>query len=242
MEFVSLALFLLAPLALVALLIGLISPRFLLRSATATRRRVLLVCGAAFLVSLVAGSIAMTQSASWKAQQAAMDAEAAAKKAREEAAAAAAAEKARQEQQAAEAADREAEARRKAAAEKAYQERLAAEAANRAAEAKRKEAEAARCRQDLQCWGDKHALAASFACDDPVERLALNSFKWTNGWLEPKFSHFRWQDKEHGVITYAGDKIQYQNGFGAMINHVYECDYATETKQVLAVRAHPGRL
>ncbi|SMF83802.1 hypothetical protein SAMN06265365_15117 [Tistlia consotensis] len=158
MEFVSLALFLLAPLALVALLIGLISPRFLLRSATATRRRVLLVCGAAFLVFLVAGSIAMTQSASWKAETAALEAEAAAKKAREEAAAAAAAEEARQEQLEAEAAAREAEAKRQAAAEKARQEQLEAEAAARKAEAERKATEEDRQEQLVADVANEYAM------------------------------------------------------------------------------------
>ncbi|MDT4864180.1 hypothetical protein FQZ97_989310 [compost metagenome] len=57
-----------------------------------------------------------------------------------------------------------------------------------------------------------------------------------------KFPRFKWKDQPSGVITYIGDKIQFQNGFGALQNHTYACDYNTITAQVLEVRAQPGRL
>lgn len=101
---------------------------------------------------------------------------------------------------------------------------------------------AAECRQSLQCWGDKNSLAASMKCDQEIERLAKNSFKWTDKTLESKFSHHRWLDKDAGTLTYIGDKIQYQNGFGAWVNHIYECDFDPATKTVLGVRAEQGRL
>lgn len=122
----------------------------------------------------------------------------------------------------------EAEAARQA------EERLVQQAQERAAE------EA--CRQDIQCWGDKFSLAAASKCDDQVERLANFSSRWTDGFLEPKFSHFRWRDKDAGIVTYIGDKIEFQNGFGAWQGAVYECDFDTIFDQVLSVRAEPGRL
>ncbi|MDA1380624.1 hypothetical protein PCI56_13705 [Plesiomonas shigelloides subsp. oncorhynchi] len=94
----------------------------------------------------------------------------------------------------------------------------------------------------MQCWGDKNSLAASMKCDQEIERLAKNSFKWTDKTLEPKFSYHRWLDKDAGTLTYIGDKIQYQNGFGAWVNHIYECDFDPATKTVLGVRAEQGRL
>lgn len=98
------------------------------------------------------------------------------------------------------------------------------------------------CRQDLRCWGDKFNLAASFECEDEVERMANYSSRWTDGFLEPKFSHFRWRDKVTGIVTYVGDKIEFQNGFGAWQNFVYECDFDTQHQQALSVRGEPGRL
>ncbi len=111
----------------------------------------------------------------------------------------------------------------------------------RQAEVREKEEEA-HCNKDLQCLGDKKSLAATIACDNYVENLAKYDFQWTDGFLEPKFSHFRWKDKQNAVITYIGDRIKFQNGFGAWQFHIYECDFDTENDKVVGVRAQPGRL
>jgi hypothetical protein len=100
----------------------------------------------------------------------------------------------------------------------------------------------ANCRKDLRCWAEKHSVSASVTCDDFVERLGQYSSRWTDGMLEQKFSHYRWADKDAGVVTYIGDKIDFQNGFGAFQPHVYECDYSTVAEAVVDVRAQPGRL
>lgn len=106
----------------------------------------------------------------------------------------------------------------------------------------KQEVAAAECRQDLQCWGDKSSFSAGVYCTDPIERLAKNSHKWTDGTLETKFSRFKWKDKKAGTVTHIGDRIQFQNGFGAWVNHVYECDFDPATDTVLAVRAKEGQL
>lgn len=98
------------------------------------------------------------------------------------------------------------------------------------------------CKADLQCWGDRHSIPAGVRCTTPIERLAINSHKWTDGFFESKFPRFGWKDKAAGIITYVGDSIQFQNRFGAMINHRYECDYDPASEQVLAVRAAAGRM
>jgi hypothetical protein len=100
----------------------------------------------------------------------------------------------------------------------------------------------AKCKVDLQCWGDKHLAAASVYCKSDVERLGQYSARWTDGTLETKVSRFKWLDKEQGTITFVGDKIEFQNGFGAYQNHIYECDLDPATNKVLEVRARPGRL
>ena len=104
------------------------------------------------------------------------------------------------------------------------------------------EREDARCRADLQCWGDRHAMEATFACQDHVENLALYGHEWTDGILEPKFSHLRWKDSAKGVITYIGDKIKFESAYGVRIAHRYRCDYDAPNKQVLDVGAEPEQL
>lgn len=141
---------------------------------------------------------------------------------------------------------------------KAEADAAAARAAADAAEAKRKQdeqaereriaaAEAERkkdadCKTDLQCWGDKHSIKASFACRPYVERLAKYQFEWTDGWLDTKFSRFRWKNKAKGQVTYVGDKIKFQNGFGAWQYATYTCDYDPVADVVLNMDAAPGRM
>lgn len=97
-------------------------------------------------------------------------------------------------------------------------------------------------KDDLQCLGDKGVVGAGVYCKEPVEHLAAHSVKWTDGTFETKFSRFRWLDQSAGSITYVGDKAQFQNGFGAYTNVIYECDMATDDKTVLAVRVREGFL
>ncbi len=95
------------------------------------------------------------------------------------------------------------------------------------------------CRQDLNCWGNRH-ISTGVYCEDHIERLAQYSHQWTDGFLEPKFSRFRWKDQSAGTLTLIGDKIQFQNGLGAWQNHTYQCDIDPETNTVLGVRASPA--
>jgi hypothetical protein len=103
-------------------------------------------------------------------------------------------------------------------------------------------AELLACKKDIKCWGDQYNIEAASYCAHHIERLANYSFEWTDGWLEPKLSHFRWHDIGLGSVTYIGDKIKFQNGYGAWQNMIYECDYNPENEQVIDVRAEPGRI
>ena len=99
-----------------------------------------------------------------------------------------------------------------------------------------------KCQLSPACWGDRHLVMATSACAPVVERLAQYAHEWTDGFLGFKFSHYRWSDRDRGVITYIGDQIRFQNGFGAWQNYVYECDYDPSTELVEDVRATPGRI
>ena len=106
----------------------------------------------------------------------------------------------------------------------------------------KKLAATAKCRLSLQCWGNKKASIAAIYCDDAIERLAKYDFKWTDGAFGSKFSHFRWRDGHPGIITFVGDKIKLQNGFGAFAQHTYECDFDADNNSVQAVRIRQGRV
>lgn len=98
------------------------------------------------------------------------------------------------------------------------------------------------CRQELDCWGDKASTYASVLCPKHIERLAKNEHEWTDGFLGAKFTEYRWSDKEAGVVTLIGDSLKFQNGFGAMVNVVYECDIDPEPGEVINVRVSEGKL
>lgn len=115
----------------------------------------------------------------------------------------------------------------------------AVEEAKRVEEAQNKEQT---CRHDLECWGEKAYLVAAVSCPPTVERFAKYDVEWVDGVLEPKFSHYRWRDKREGVVTVLGDKVKFQNGFGAWMRMTYECDVDPATKAVLDVRVHEGRM
>ena len=57
-----------------------------------------------------------------------------------------------------------------------------------------------------------------------------------------KMIKFRWKNKEQLTLTYFGDQIQFQNGFGAWQNMIYQCDYDPVNKKLLNVKVYPGRL
>ena len=98
------------------------------------------------------------------------------------------------------------------------------------------------CLQDIHCWGERHFVAASVRCPDAIERLARYTMEWTDGILEPKFSHYRFSPLGDGIVVYVGDTARFQNGFGAWQNMVYECTFDPATEQVLDATAQPGRL
>ena len=95
---------------------------------------------------------------------------------------------------------------------------------------------------DLQCLGDNATVAAGLRCDDPIEAQAKYAVRWTDGLFEPKFSHFRWTNKKGGGLTMIGDKVEFQNGFGAWSPMIYECDMTGDGKTVLSARVREGRL
>lgn len=83
----------------------------------------------------------------------------------------------------------------------------------------------AECKKSLQCWGDRHSARAGAVCQRAVERAAEYQAEWTDGALESKFPRFGWVDQARGVLRFNGDKVKFQNGFGAWKHMVYSCTY-----------------
>ena len=133
--------------------------------------------------------------------------------------------------------------------EVAFQAQLAARVAEKAraagleaAAASAPTAEEVECRKDLICWGEKQLVWAGFKCPPEIERLATYEATWTDSWTELKFYHYAWPDKERGTLTMVGDALEFENGFRAKTNMIYECDIDPIAELVLEVRAFPGRL
>lgn len=80
---------------------------------------------------------------------------------------------------------------------------------------------------------DRFHTSASYACRPLVEDLALNTFRWTDGWLDSKFSSYRTTAKRPYVLTIVGDQIEFQNGFGAWRKTRYYCDYDVKAKKAI---------
>lgn len=97
----------------------------------------------------------------------------------------------------------------------------------------------AECKKDFGCWFDRHNIDAQIKCRPVIESQAKYQFEWTDGMLEQKFPDGGWIDKKKGVIFVRGDKVKFQNGFGAWQIHTYQCSYDPATKQVVGVIVKP---
>ncbi len=96
----------------------------------------------------------------------------------------------------------------------------------------------AECRSSLDCWRDEHFFSAENACADALEGRAKYDFQWIDKMGENKLDKrlARWEDQEKGYITYFGDKLRLQNGFGAFQTVLYQCDYDPANRRVLNTR------
>lgn len=102
--------------------------------------------------------------------------------------------------------------------------------------------ERAACRADFTCWGRDRRIEAEIQCKRSIEQQARFDHEWTDDWTQPMFSRFRWKDEGAGVMTYYGDRLRLQNGFGAWANVSYSCDFDTERDVALSVSIQEGRL
>jgi hypothetical protein len=104
----------------------------------------------------------------------------------------------------------------------------------------------AACRNDVSCEGEKYRTGVTTVCPDIIERQARFEVRWTNHFLESRFLPIvRWHGvdgRKKGLVDFEGDKVQFQNGFGAWQNYYYICTYDIGKNQIVDLKLRPGRL
>ena len=53
---------------------------------------------------------------------------------------------------------------------------------------------------------------------------------------------YEWANKEKTEVTFIGDKVEFQNGFGAYTPMTYFCTFSLATKQITSLDMGEGRI
>ena len=94
----------------------------------------------------------------------------------------------------------------------------------------------------FDCKVDKAMYIAPTACKPAIEKLSNYDFEWTEKWYETVFTNYMPVDGEPNQAYLIGDKLKFQNGFGAWANMIYICTYDLEANAVVDVGVDQGRL
>ena len=73
-------------------------------------------------------------------------------------------------------------------------------------------------------------MDATVTCEVLIERMAKYDYEWTNGFLKRKLQRWRWEDRVVDTIAYTGNRVKFQNGFGAWQHMTYWCFYDPESE------------
>jgi hypothetical protein len=82
-------------------------------------------------------------------------------------------------------------------------------------------------------------LDAYEKCETAVEALAKYQAEWQDGWLDMKFPVAKCHDASTGAVLLIGDKVKFQNGFGAWQWMRYSCIWDPAARRVLDAAAIP---
>lgn len=102
-------------------------------------------------------------------------------------------------------------------------------------------AKPAPCTTDA-CIADEYMSWAAGPCKRSIERHAKHQAEWLDGWTTPLFTKYLVDESNKSQITYIGDQVKFQNGFGAWTRMTYLCTYDTKRKAVTNVLIEEGRL
>ncbi|CAH3779769.1 hypothetical protein I9Y19_003266 [Citrobacter freundii] len=94
---------------------------------------------------------------------------------------------------------------------------------------------------DTQCNFDKYMVDAVTKCKPLIEKSAKFEFEWTDGLLDPMFSHGS-IDSQKNELTFIGDKVKFTNGFNAKTTMTYSCTLNLKSKEVTHFKIQQGKL
>ena len=99
-----------------------------------------------------------------------------------------------------------------------------------------------KCDGEIECIFNELKFELTPKCSKLVERQARYDVKWTSGFFGQKLIGYKWYSHEQKVVTFAGDKVKFQNRFGAWSNKIYQCHYHIEDDQIIGIEVSNGRL
>jgi hypothetical protein len=102
----------------------------------------------------------------------------------------------------------------------------------------RKEDEA--CIADVSCWAKRHLQEASRVCSTAIEQQARFDYRWEA--MRPDRFTSAIMHNNGQQISFIGNALKLQNGFGAWLPYSYNCRYDIGTKAVVAVEINEGRM
>jgi hypothetical protein len=96
------------------------------------------------------------------------------------------------------------------------------------------------CVADVSCWAKRHLPEASRVCSAAIEQQARFDFRWEASRPDRFTSAIMHNNGQQ--ISFIGDALKLQNGFGAWLPYSYNCRYDVGTKAVVAVEVSEGRM
>lgn len=97
------------------------------------------------------------------------------------------------------------------------------------------------CATEEQCAVERVKDRAEGTCRQAVAARAKYDLRWDDSG-RPLFIRGGWADKARTDVTFAGDAVSFQNGFGAYEHMVYLCTVDTATAALKGLEIAPGRL
>lgn len=83
---------------------------------------------------------------------------------------------------------------------------------------------------------------AESVCPKLVERMAKYGFQWVEGLTVFKIEPRHEKTEKSHLVKFFGDKVKFQNGFGAWSNMVYVCTFDLSQRKIVDVNVFKGRL
>ena len=94
----------------------------------------------------------------------------------------------------------------------------------------------------LKCLYEKNPGKIDRLCKKEIERYAKYDIEWTAGWADTALAPVSFSKTKPTDMILLGDKVKFQNGFGAWQPMTYACVYDTVAEAVIEAIVEEGRL